>query len=204
MKDYGMAGIGMYHINMENNEMRGQFARMVAELLYLWCRVFDIQLSKQPHLNWIWESYNNICPILFFSFAHDFSFKRLFLISAFDIINPPFWLVRATWSILTLTMTLNERRRKTRQFFMIHWFAINIFMMILITFPRYWSSSPRARGEEKILLKSKRRSSRRQVVPINPHIYSHCNPPTLLLVAVTHHHCPRCHHHRRHRGHLLT
>ena len=30
-----MAGIGMYHINMENNEMHGQFARIVAELLYL-------------------------------------------------------------------------------------------------------------------------------------------------------------------------
>jgi len=35
VKDYGMAGIGLYHINMENNEMRGNFARMVAELLYL-------------------------------------------------------------------------------------------------------------------------------------------------------------------------
>jgi len=35
VKDYGMAGIGLYHINMENNEKRGSFARMLAELLYL-------------------------------------------------------------------------------------------------------------------------------------------------------------------------
>jgi len=35
VKDYGMGGVGLYHINMENNEMRGNFARMVAELLYL-------------------------------------------------------------------------------------------------------------------------------------------------------------------------
>ena len=35
VKDYGMAGISLYHINMENNEMHGHFARMLAELLYL-------------------------------------------------------------------------------------------------------------------------------------------------------------------------
>jgi len=35
VKNYRMAGVGLYHINMENNEMRGNFARMVAELLYL-------------------------------------------------------------------------------------------------------------------------------------------------------------------------
>ena len=34
------------------------------------------------------------------------------------------------------------------------------------------------------------RSSLKQVVPINPHIYSHCNPPTL-------HHADH-HHHLRH------
>jgi len=35
VKAYGMAGVGLSSINMENNEMRGNFARMVAELLYL-------------------------------------------------------------------------------------------------------------------------------------------------------------------------
>ena len=40
VKDYGMAGISLYHINMENNEMHGHFARMLAELLYLWFWLF--------------------------------------------------------------------------------------------------------------------------------------------------------------------
>ena len=43
------------------------------------------------------------------------------------------------------------------------------------------------------------RSSPKQVVPINPHIYSHCNPPTLHLAA--HHHHLR-HPHHRHFDHL--
>ena len=43
------------------------------------------------------------------------------------------------------------------------------------------------------------RSCLKQVVPINPHIYSHCNPPTLHLAA--HHHHLR-HSHHRHFDHL--
>ena len=39
------------------------------------------------------------------------------------------------------------------------------------------------------------RSSPKQVVPINPHIYSHCNPPTLHLAAHHHHHLRHPHHH---------
>lgn len=35
VKAYGMAGVGLSNINMENNQMHGNFARMVAELLYL-------------------------------------------------------------------------------------------------------------------------------------------------------------------------
>jgi len=35
VKAYGMAGVGLSNINMENNAMHGNFARMVAELLYL-------------------------------------------------------------------------------------------------------------------------------------------------------------------------
>ena len=42
------------------------------------------------------------------------------------------------------------------------------------------------------------RSSRKQVVPINPHIYSHCNPPTLHLAAHHHHLRHRHHHHFDH------
>ena len=34
VKDYRMAGISLSNINQENNEMHGNFARMIAELLY--------------------------------------------------------------------------------------------------------------------------------------------------------------------------
>ena len=35
VKERGLAGVSLTSINMENNEYRGAFARMVAELLYL-------------------------------------------------------------------------------------------------------------------------------------------------------------------------